>query len=152
MFYHSILKQYKSKHLHCCNFDNIRSLITIMSPHHFIQLGSISWRKTLCHAMASRNLFMKEWFLPSLNAEDWGHCWNSLAPPALQSSVFRGSEALNIPSGWRHLRKPPCGQTFNISGRHAWMLVFFSPLNKLAVTKLLRSAFAYHRAAQSFGS
>lgn len=32
---------------------------------------------------------------------------------------------MNIPSGWRHLRKPPCVQTFNISGRSAWMLFFF---------------------------
>lgn len=107
---------------------NTGSVFAITYPH----LHILRW-KTLCHAMASRNLSMKEWFLSGLTAAVSGRTgvtvetvWLSRGSSCLAALMFRDPEALNIPSGWRHRRKPPSGQAFDISGRCAWMCGFFS--------------------------
>lgn len=62
--------------------------------------------KTLCHAVACRNLSMKEWFLPTQTAAVRGGLGSLqkqsdsvVAPPAFQSLLLRDLEALNIPRG-----------------------------------------------------
>lgn len=111
--------------------------------------------------MACRNLSNEREFFTRSNHggrwEDYGHCRTRLTSTWLllhfHSLVFGDSEALNIPRGWRHLRKPPCGRTFHISGRQAWLLVFFfAELSKRALdldqhshtTEELRASALFH--------
>lgn len=111
---------------------------------------------------ANRKLVVMSWpaWMSSSNrSRQWEEC--SLlkqshlvtAPPALHYAAFRVPGALSIPSGWRHLRKPPCGQMFNITGSNARLSGFFFQSEiSLLVRKLLSSAFTFHRAVQRFCS
>lgn len=84
--------------------------------------------------MTRKNFPMKERFFTHKLLQcgrDWGHRRNSLTWPwLLLRCTVECLETLNIPSGWRHPRKPPCGQVFNISGRFSWAFLLVVQLKK----------------------